>query len=49
MPDRSFAEQLSPETEAWVAEGLLSAEQAEAIRRRYEGTRARPSHSAVGR
>ena len=37
MADRSFAGQLNRESEAWVAEGLLSAEQAAAIRRRYEG------------
>ena len=37
MADRSFAGQLNRESEAWVAEGLVSAEQAAAIRRRYEG------------
>ena len=35
MADRSFSGQLSRESEAWVAEGLVSADQAEAIRRRY--------------
>ena len=43
MADRSFAEQLSRESEAWVAEGIVSAEQAAAIRepvcRRREGRR----------
>ena len=37
MADRSFAGQLSRESEAWVAEGIVSAEQAAAIRRRYAG------------
>ena len=37
MADRSFAGQLNRESEAWVAEGLVSAEQAAAIRRRYAG------------
>lgn len=35
MADASFAEQLHAESEAWVAQGLLSAEQAEALRSRY--------------
>ena len=37
MADRSFAGRLNRESEAWVAEGLVSPEQAEAIRRRYAG------------
>ena len=36
-PDRSFAGQLSRESEAWVADGIVSAEQAAAIRSRYAG------------
>jgi uncharacterized membrane protein len=39
MADRSFAGQLSRESEAWVSEGLLSAEQAAAIRSRYADAR----------
>lgn len=39
MPDRSFAEQLSRESETWVAEGIVSAEQAAAIRGRYADQR----------
>ena len=35
MADRSFADQLSRESEAWVAQGIVSAEQAAAIRSRY--------------
>jgi uncharacterized membrane protein len=35
MADRSFAGQLARESEAWVAEGLVTAEQAAAIRARY--------------
>ena len=35
MADRSFAGQLGRESEAWVADGIVSAEQAEAIRARY--------------
>jgi len=35
MADRSFAGRLSRESEAWVDEGLVSAEQAAAIRSRY--------------
>ena len=35
MADRSFAGQLNRESEAWVAEGIVSAEQAAAIRGRY--------------
>ena len=38
MADRSFAQQLSRESEAWVAEGIVSAEQAAAIRSRYADT-----------
>ena len=39
MADRSFAGQLSRESEAWVAEGIVSAEQAAAIRGRYADAR----------
>lgn len=35
MADRSFAGRLNRESEAWVAEGLVTAEQAAAIRSRY--------------
>ena len=35
MADHSFAQQLSHESEAWVAQGIVSAEQAAAIRSRY--------------
>jgi uncharacterized membrane protein len=35
VADASFAEQLHAASEAWVAEGLISAEQADALRRRY--------------
>ena len=35
--DRSFSGQLDRESEAWVAEGLVTAEQAAAIRARYAG------------
>ena len=37
MGDRSFTGQLDRESEAWVAEGLVTAEQAAAIRKRYAG------------
>ena len=39
MADRSFAGQLSRESETWVAEGIVSAEQAAAIRSRYADQR----------
>jgi uncharacterized membrane protein len=39
LADRSFAGQLSRESEAWVAEGIVSAEQAAAIRGRYADAR----------
>jgi uncharacterized membrane protein len=35
MADRSFAQQLSRESETWVAQGIVSAEQAAAIRSHY--------------
>jgi len=35
LADRSFAGQVGRESEAWVAEGIVSAEQAAAIRARY--------------
>jgi uncharacterized membrane protein len=47
MADRSFAGHLSREIEAWVAEGIVSAEQAEAIRRRYAATREEGRGSAT--
>lgn len=47
MADRSFSGHLSRETEAWVAEGLVTAEQAEAIRRRYVGAREERRSSAT--
>ena len=47
MADRSFAGQLSRESEAWVAEGIVSAEQAAAIRRRYADVRAERRSSAT--
>ena len=39
MANRSFSEQLGRESEAWVAEGIVSAEQAAAIRGRYADVR----------
>ena len=39
MDDRSFSGQLRRESEEWVAEGLVSAEQAAAIRKRYPEAR----------
>ena len=39
MADRSFAGQLGRESEAWVAEGIVTAEQAAAIRGRYADPR----------
>lgn len=39
MADRSFAGQLGRESEAWVADGIVSAAQAEAIRARYADVR----------
>ncbi|MGZ8782118.1 MAG: DUF2157 domain-containing protein [Gaiellaceae bacterium] len=39
MADRSFAAQLRRESEEWVAEGIVSAEQAEAIRSRHADQR----------
>src|SRR5687767_6984684 len=47
MADRSFAGQLSRESEAWVSEGLLSAEQAAAIRSRYADAREERRGSAT--
>ncbi|MGI9113171.1 MAG: DUF2157 domain-containing protein [Gaiellaceae bacterium] len=41
MTDPSFRERLARESEAWVAEGLVSAEQAEALRLRYAQAGAR--------
>jgi uncharacterized membrane protein len=35
MPERSFADRLGSESETWVSEGIVSAEQAAAIRDRY--------------
>ena len=47
MADRSFSGQLSREIEAWVAEGIVSAEQAEAIRGRYADAREERRGSAT--
>jgi uncharacterized membrane protein len=47
LADRSFSGHLSRETEAWVAEGLVTAEQAEAIRRRYDDVRGERRGSAT--
>jgi uncharacterized membrane protein len=47
LADRSFSGQLSRESEAWVAEGLVSADQAEAIRRRYADVREERRGSAT--
>ena len=47
MADRSFAEQLSRESEAWVAQGIVSAEQAAAIRSRYADAREARRSSAT--
>lgn len=37
MAERTFAERLGRETERWVADGLITAEQAAAVRARYAG------------
>jgi uncharacterized membrane protein len=42
--DRAFVERLGRETERWVAEGLISAEQASAVRARYSA----PTVAAAG-
>jgi uncharacterized membrane protein len=47
MADRTFAGQLSRESEAWVAEGIVSAEQAAAIRSRYADSRDERRSSAT--
>src|SRR5689334_2463567 len=47
MADRSFASQLDRESEAWVAEGIVTAEQAAAIRGRYADARAERRGSAT--
>ncbi len=47
MADRSFAGQLSRESETWVAEGIVSAEQAAAIRSRYADQREERRGSAT--
>ena len=47
MADRSFAGQLNRESEAWVAEGIVSAEQAAAIRGRYADHREERRGSAT--
>ena len=47
MADRDFAGQLSRESEAWVAEGIVSAEQAAAIRGRYADRREERRGSAT--
>jgi uncharacterized membrane protein len=40
MAEPTFAERLGRESERWVAEGLITAEQAAALRSRYEGAAA---------
>jgi uncharacterized membrane protein len=40
MAEQSFSEQLARESKAWVAEGIVSAEQATALRNRYADARA---------
>ncbi len=47
MADRSFAGQLTRESEEWVAEGIVSAEQAAAIRERYAGAKEERRGSAT--
>ncbi len=49
MADQSFVEELERETRAWVSEGLVSAEQAAALRSRYAGAamREEPRSRAV--
>src|SRR5215213_9011693 len=47
MADRTFAGQLSRESEVWVAEGIVSAEQAAAIRSRYADSRDERRSSAT--
>ena len=49
MADRSFAQQLSRESEAWVAQGIVSAEQAAAIRSRYADAQERRGVAAPRR
>jgi len=40
MAEPTFAERLGRESERWVAEGLITAEQAPTLRARYEGAAA---------
>ena len=47
MADRSFAGHLNSESETWVAEGIISAEQAAAIRGRYADAGAERRGSAT--
>ena len=47
MTDRSFAGQIDRESQAWVAEGIVSAEQAAAIRGRYAGAPDEPRGRAT--
>ena len=47
MADRSFSEQLERQSQAWVAEGIVSAEQAAAIRSRYADGREEPRARAT--
>jgi uncharacterized membrane protein len=47
LADRSFAGQLSRESEAWVADGIVTAEQAAAIRSRYADVREERRGSAT--
>jgi uncharacterized membrane protein len=47
VDERSFAEQVGRESEAWVADGIVSADQAAAIRRRYAGREEPRSRATV--
>jgi uncharacterized membrane protein len=47
LADRSFAGQLSRESEAWVADGIVTAEQAAAVRSRYADVREERRGSAT--
>lgn len=48
MAEPNFVDQLGRESEYWVAEGLLTAEQAAAVRARYEGLPAEHVESRGG-
>ena len=47
MADRSFAAQLHRESEAWVVEGIVTPEQAAAIRSRYADAQGQRRASAT--